>query len=217
MSKFVKGETVQDVFTNSPEKRAEARRKEWEEAKERAAKQPVKDTEDNYDPRSLYERLKEQKDKKLEDLEEKQKFKNQIAYLDDEDVQFLEQAAEEDAKKEETRWVEEMADVEAYRLAVAKKEEDRAKNFNLTNAEPTLPAPKSNNLPTTKKNTNMLLGIVKRPLKPSSPSGTRVKRTKTDKNENESCPSISDKHDSIAQKPLAALVSYGSDLEDSDD
>ncbi|POV97619.1 hypothetical protein PSTT_14950 [Puccinia striiformis] len=61
---------------------------------------------EDYDGRSLYEKLKETKDKKQEAFEEKLKFKNQFRALDDEEVAFLDDAAEEQraieiAKQEE--------------------------------------------------------------------------------------------------------------------
>ncbi|POV94098.1 hypothetical protein PSHT_16434 [Puccinia striiformis] len=70
------------------------------------AREPPPMPNEDYDGRSLYEKLKETKDKKQEAFEEKLKFKNQFRALDDEEVAFLDDAAEEQraieiAKQEE--------------------------------------------------------------------------------------------------------------------
>lgn len=69
---------------------AELRRKrqeEWE--KVRTANDPLERPEENYDSRSLFERLQEQKQKKDMEYEEAHKLKNMIKGLDDDEIEFL--------------------------------------------------------------------------------------------------------------------------------
>jgi len=63
------------------------RQDEWE--KVRSADQPLEMPEEPYDARSLYERLKEQKDKKDYEFDEAHKLKNLIRGLDDDEVDFF--------------------------------------------------------------------------------------------------------------------------------
>lgn len=69
---------------------AEARQKrqeEWE--KVRQPEDPIERPEEPYDSRSLFDRLKEQRDKKDLEFEETQKLKNLIRGLDEDEVNFL--------------------------------------------------------------------------------------------------------------------------------
>uniref|UniRef100_A0A8C5EQN6 FAM192A/Fyv6 N-terminal domain-containing protein n=1 Tax=Gouania willdenowi TaxID=441366 RepID=A0A8C5EQN6_GOUWI len=54
------------------DERRKKRQEEWE--KVRKPEDPEEAPEEEYDPRSLFERLKEQKDKKQEEFEEQLKF-----------------------------------------------------------------------------------------------------------------------------------------------
>ncbi|KNC84723.1 hypothetical protein SARC_03064 [Sphaeroforma arctica JP610] len=250
MSKFVaSGEIVQDVFTDNAEERAAAKQKEWDDARARAALAPLKEdlyidrlgsdvarftntlvlsitavkhVDEDYDPRSLFERLQENKDRKNEDIDEKMKFKNQISYLDDEDVNFLQAAAEEEAKKEEQRWEEEMADVKAYRMAVSSKQTAQATNFNLEKlgAEGASKESKVVQPPKKRFAGGLLLGIVKRPADSrDANSSSESKRQKvSDTTE------VSDTHKTTKadppktdSKPLASmLAAYDSESESGD-
>lgn len=126
---FTSGGTEQETLDLDQQK--EIRKREWEEARQREAKMPEYKKPENYDPRSLYERLQEQKEKKQEEFDEKMKFKNQIQYLDTDDVNFLEEKAREEEEKEATKWEEELEAVREYRQQVLRKEEAKAQAFNL--------------------------------------------------------------------------------------
>ncbi|MFH4977559.1 hypothetical protein AB6A40_004268 [Gnathostoma spinigerum] len=65
----------------------EVRQKEWE--KVRKASDPLEAPEEPVDNRSLYERLKEVRDKKQAEFEEDHKFKNMVRGLDSDESDFL--------------------------------------------------------------------------------------------------------------------------------
>uniref|UniRef100_A0A182Q603 FAM192A/Fyv6 N-terminal domain-containing protein n=1 Tax=Anopheles farauti TaxID=69004 RepID=A0A182Q603_9DIPT len=105
---------------------AEARRKrqeEWE--KVRTADQPIEAPEDEYDPRSLYERLQEQKHKKDSEFEEAHKLKNMIKGLDDDEVEFLDLVDKNRMQAERQAQIEEQKELNEFRAKVATLQEKR--------------------------------------------------------------------------------------------
>uniref|UniRef100_A0A671M452 Protein FAM192A-like n=1 Tax=Sinocyclocheilus anshuiensis TaxID=1608454 RepID=A0A671M452_9TELE len=68
------------------------RQEEWE--KVHKPDDPEEAPEEEYDPRSLYERLQEQKDKKQEEYEEQFKFKNMVKGLDEDETSFLDEVSD---------------------------------------------------------------------------------------------------------------------------
>ncbi|KAK2491736.1 hypothetical protein MC885_014175, partial [Smutsia gigantea] len=57
--------------------------------------------EEVYDPRSLYERLQEQKDRKQQEYEEQFKFKNMVRGLDEDETNFLDEVGLSSENKKE--------------------------------------------------------------------------------------------------------------------
>uniref|UniRef100_A0A182NV59 FAM192A/Fyv6 N-terminal domain-containing protein n=1 Tax=Anopheles dirus TaxID=7168 RepID=A0A182NV59_9DIPT len=105
---------------------AEARRKrqeEWE--KVRTADQPIEAPEDEYDSRSLYERLQEQKHKKDSEFEEAHKLKNMIKGLDDDEVEFLDLVDKNRMQAERQAHMEEQKELNEFRAKVATLQEKR--------------------------------------------------------------------------------------------
>ncbi|KAK8765363.1 hypothetical protein V5799_032028 [Amblyomma americanum] len=103
------------VSENELEERRKKRQEEWE--KVRKQDDPVEAPEEEYDPRSLFERLEEQRLKKQADYEEAHKLKNMIRGLDDDEVTFLEYV---DMRKQEIvsqRMKEDMQEIEEYRIS----------------------------------------------------------------------------------------------------
>ncbi|XP_065085240.1 PSME3-interacting protein [Ochlerotatus camptorhynchus] len=105
---------------------AEARRKrqeEWE--KVRTADQPEEAPEEEYDSRSLYERLQEQKQKKDLEFEETHKLKNMIKTLDDDEVEFLDLVDQNKMNAERKAQLEEAKEMSDFRQKVASLQEKR--------------------------------------------------------------------------------------------
>ncbi|EAT33605.1 AAEL014104-PB [Aedes aegypti] len=105
---------------------AEARRirqEEWE--KVRTADQPIEAPEEEYDSRSLFERLQEQKQKKDLEYEEAHKLKNMIKGLDDDEVEFLDLVDKNKMNAERKAQLEEAKEMNEFRQQVASLQEKR--------------------------------------------------------------------------------------------
>uniref|UniRef100_UPI00358EE889 PSME3-interacting protein-like isoform X2 n=1 Tax=Myxine glutinosa TaxID=7769 RepID=UPI00358EE889 len=69
------------------EEKRRKRQEEWE--KVRKPEDPLEKPEDVCDPRSLFEKLQEQKERKQAEFEEPLKFKNQVRGLEEDEAGFL--------------------------------------------------------------------------------------------------------------------------------
>ncbi|KAH8020207.1 hypothetical protein HPB51_025391 [Rhipicephalus microplus] len=105
------------VSESELEEKRRKRQEEWE--KVRKADDPVEAPEEEYDPRSLFERLEEQRLKKQADYEEAHKLKNMIRGLDDDEVTFLEFVDMRKQEIESQRMKEDMQEIEEYRISFA--------------------------------------------------------------------------------------------------
>ncbi|RZC35542.1 protein FAM192A [Asbolus verrucosus] len=103
---------------------AEARQKrqeEWERV--RKPDDPLIRPEEPYDPRSLYERLQEQKQKKDLEYEEAHKLKNMIKGLDDDEIEFLDLVDRTKLAADRKKELEEEIELNDYRNRVATLQE----------------------------------------------------------------------------------------------
>ncbi|XP_020818159.1 protein FAM192A [Drosophila serrata] len=98
------------------------RQEEWERV--RQPDDPVERPEEPYDARSLYERLKENKDKKDMEYEEAHKLKNLIRGLDDDEVQFLELVDAHKMNAERQQMRDEELELRDFRNRVEKLQEE---------------------------------------------------------------------------------------------
>ncbi|XP_066568573.1 PSME3-interacting protein [Amia ocellicauda] len=94
------------------------RQEEWE--KVRKPEDPEECPEEAYDPRSLFERLQEQKDKKQQEYEEQFKFKNMVKGLDEEESHFLDEVSRQQQLVERQRREEDLKELKEYRSALTK-------------------------------------------------------------------------------------------------
>lgn len=97
------------------------RQEEWERV--RTADQPTEAPEEPYDPRSLYERLQEQKNKRDAEYEEAHKLKNMIKGLDDDEVEFLDLVDRTKLEEERKKNLEEEKEMRDFKAAVASLQE----------------------------------------------------------------------------------------------
>ncbi|XP_046738941.1 PSME3-interacting protein isoform X2 [Diprion similis] len=98
-----------------------ARQEEWDRV--RSADQPLEAPEEPYDPRSLYERLQEQKGKRDMEYEEAHKLKNMIKGLDDDEVEFLDLVDRTKLEEERKKNLEEEKEMRDFKAAVASLQE----------------------------------------------------------------------------------------------
>ncbi|KAK2724577.1 PSME3-interacting protein-like isoform X1 [Artemia franciscana] len=103
------------------EENRKKRQEEWE--KVRKPDQPLEAPEPVFDNRSLYDRLKEQKDKKELEWEEAHKLKNQVKGLDVDELGFLDYVDNVKRQEEKIRIDEEKKLLEEYRSALTSMNE----------------------------------------------------------------------------------------------
>ncbi|KAH0501672.1 Protein FAM192A [Microtus ochrogaster] len=97
------------------DERRKRRQEEWE--KVRKPEDPQECPEEAYDPRSLYERLQEQKDRKQQEYEEQFKFKNMVRGLDEDETNFLDEVSRQQELIEKQRREEELEELKEYRIS----------------------------------------------------------------------------------------------------
>ncbi|XP_066998601.1 PSME3-interacting protein isoform X2 [Anabrus simplex] len=97
------------------------RQEEWD--KVRKPDDPEERPEEPYDPRSLFERLEEQKQKRELEYEEAHRLKNMIKGLDDDEVEFLDLVDRSKLEEEKRKSDEEAREIKDFRNAVASLQE----------------------------------------------------------------------------------------------
>ncbi|KFP82139.1 Protein FAM192A [Acanthisitta chloris] len=105
------------VSESELEERRKRRQEEWE--KVRKPEDPKECPEEAYDPRSLYERLQEQREKKQQEFEEQFKFKNMVRGLDEDETHFLDEVSRQQELLEKQRREEELKELNEYRISFA--------------------------------------------------------------------------------------------------
>ncbi|XP_056621731.1 PSME3-interacting protein isoform X1 [Triplophysa dalaica] len=106
------------VSESELEETRKKRQEEWE--KVRKPDDPEEVPEEAYDPRSLFERLQEQKDKKQEEYEEQFKFKNMVKGLEEDETSFLDEVSRQQCLIEKRRREEDAQEIKEYRSALQK-------------------------------------------------------------------------------------------------
>ncbi|CAG8614366.1 10483_t:CDS:2 [Paraglomus brasilianum] len=109
----------------SQEEIDEARRKrqeEWKIVMEKTGKEAPQQ-EEEYDPRTLYERLQEQKMKKEEAFQEQTRLSNLIHRLDEDEIEFLATLENQERKSEKVKLKKEEELLEEFRRAAAEADE----------------------------------------------------------------------------------------------
>ncbi|XP_041077059.1 PSME3-interacting protein isoform X3 [Polyodon spathula] len=91
------------------EEKRKKRQEEWE--KVRKPEDPEECPEEVYDPRSLFDRLQEQKDKKQQEYEEQFKFKNMVKCLDEDETNFLDEVSRQQMLVEKQRRDEDLKEL----------------------------------------------------------------------------------------------------------
>ncbi|KAG9303102.1 hypothetical protein G9A89_005060 [Geosiphon pyriformis] len=109
--KFVSEEEIQEA--------RQKRQAEWKKVLEESGQNPetAKLQEEVYDPRTLYERLQEQKMKKEETFQELTRFSNLVHRLDEDEIDFLAALENEERTKELDKLRKEKEELEEFRRA----------------------------------------------------------------------------------------------------
>ncbi|RIB05960.1 N-terminal domain of NEFA-interacting nuclear protein NIP30-domain-containing protein [Gigaspora rosea] len=111
------------VSSTEIEEARKKRAEEWKAAYERLGEKPP-EIEEEYDPRTLYEKLQEQKMKKEEAFQEMTRFSNLIHRLDEDEIDFLATLEHEQRGKEMEKMKKVEEELEEFRRAAAKADEE---------------------------------------------------------------------------------------------
>ncbi|XP_075228985.1 PSME3-interacting protein isoform X2 [Lycorma delicatula] len=109
------------ISENELAEKRRCRQEEWE--KVRRPDQPLEAPEEEYDHRSLFERLQEQKQKREFEYEEAHRLKHMIKGLDDDEVEFLDLVDRSKLEEERKKSAEEAREMADFRNAVASLQE----------------------------------------------------------------------------------------------
>ncbi|XP_058793373.1 PSME3-interacting protein [Phymastichus coffea] len=156
------------------------RQQEWE--KVRTPDQPLEAPEEPYDPRSLFDRLQEQKHKRDAEYEEAHKLKNMIKGLDDDEVEFLDLVDRTKIEEERKKNLEEEKEMREFKAKVASLQEKSLDE----RLKQELRSPQISSRSTTRSSQiKLVAGIVKKSTKTeSSTSPQGIKRKLSDSDEN---------------------------------
>ncbi|KAM4553385.1 PSME3-interacting protein [Fundulus diaphanus] len=164
------------VSESELDERRKKRQEEWE--KVRKPDDPEEAPEEEYDPRCLYDRLQEQKDKKQQEFEEQFKFRNMVRGLDEDETSFLDEVSRQQVLVEKQRRDEEKQELLEYRSALVKQvsasAESRRESEKKAGPKASGAEPKTSHL----SQAHLLVGAVKR--RSSSQSSDSSKKQKLD-------------------------------------
>ncbi|XP_026086407.1 protein FAM192A-like isoform X1 [Carassius auratus] len=160
------------VSESELDERRKKRQEEWE--KVRKPDEPEEAPEEKYDPRSLYERLQEQKDKKQEEYEEQFKFKNMVKGLDEDETSFLDEVSQKQSLIEKHRRDEEAQELKEYRSALQKLATNESQK---KEAEKKAGPKPSENRTSHLSQAHLLAGAVKRRSTSQSSEGSKKQKT----------------------------------------
>lgn len=144
--------------------------------------------EEPYDPRTLYERLKEQKDKKDEEWEESRKLKHLIKGLDNDEVSFLEMVDNNKIQLESQRIKEEVDAIDEYKRALShlnsEEQEKRLNEFKKEFFSKNNPKETANKSGKRSSQSALMANLVRKRAKSETKEENDIKKTKPeDKNE----------------------------------
>lgn len=196
------------------------RAEEWEEARAAGRQLPEEEPETVRDNRPLYEKLKEQKDKKQEEFEEQLKFKNMIYKgLNEEDAQFLSNVAKKQAEMDGKRFEDESGEIAEFRAAAEKLHTEKMSDNENKDAPKSKIAPEYS--VNTKSQASMLASSIIRKRKSSSDVKVMESEEKQQKISSEESPKKSeeDKSNEVPSTTTSSMLSlvadYSSDEESS--
>jgi len=197
------------VSENVLAEKRKVRQEEWE--KTRKADDPLEAPEEKYDPRSLYDRLQEVKDKKQSEFDESIKFKNQFRGIDQDEADFLKTVHNRANEIERKKRIEEEKELD--RLLSIKKAPN--KDLSITkNSEDFKKA-----LLMKQKKQNSQLSKLKGAIKRKAPLHAPVSKCRTSSYNNCKTGEELTQNSSFPKKQnlaIPGLVGYGSDSSLSD-
>lgn len=159
--------------------RRRARQEEWD--KNRNEDDPVEAPEEPpHDPRSLYDRLQEQRQKKQDEYDEAHKFKNMVRGLEDDEVDFLELVDRTKLQEEIRVRTEESTAIAEYRKKVSEMQKNIAEEE--IRAEIKAAEARRNTVPSKRQpsHLSLLAGAIKRKTSDDDRPANASKREKAE-------------------------------------
>ncbi|KAI8092965.1 N-terminal domain of NEFA-interacting nuclear protein NIP30-domain-containing protein [Halteromyces radiatus] len=162
-----------------------------------------------YDPRTLYERLQEQKNKKEEEFREATRFSNLVKRIDPEEAAYYKSLSDTQKQLDEDLKLKEMQELEEYRRAV-----EQARTATTNGTESTIATTNTNTTNTstaTVKRKSSQGNVVKKPKKDAIAGLVLVKKKKREQDEME------DNDNKIQQEPTNKKVKIDNENVNKDD
>ncbi|CAO3572105.1 unnamed protein product [Mortierella alpina] len=165
--------SINFVSADSIEEARKERQEEWKKAYENKENPPPIQEEVPYDPRTLYERLQEQKQKKDDAFAEATKFGNLIHRIDNDEFDFLSTLENEEAQKKRELAEQEEEELKKFRMNVQLKtapvpSSSLVNNTALGTASGSIVAGPFTATVAPKKKSSLFAGLVKRDNNPST-------------------------------------------------
>ncbi|XP_071819198.1 PSME3-interacting protein-like [Apostichopus japonicus] len=157
------------VSESEIEDKKKKRQEEWERV--RKPEDPQDCPEEEYDPRTLFEKLQEQKDTKQAEFEEQFKFKNMVRGLDDEETEFLEEVSQKQQELEKSKMKEEKELLDQFKNRVVSVADDTDKK------KPDQSKPSNSSATAGNRQASLLAGAVKRKRQTSDETEPIAKKT----------------------------------------
>ncbi|RKP22764.1 NEFA-interacting nuclear protein NIP30 [Syncephalis pseudoplumigaleata] len=102
------------VSQDTLDEQRRAREEEWRKVHAKEGEAPPME-EAPYDPRPLYEKLQEQKQKKEDAFQEATRLANLVHRLDDDEIDFLQTIQSEEKAREKSKLEQERMELDAFR------------------------------------------------------------------------------------------------------
>lgn len=170
-----------------------------------------------YDPRTLYERLQEQRTLKEEKFAEESRLSNQIKRVDEEEAEYFRTLSDEKEKLEYQRKVKETLELEEYRQAVESARSNPASQIPTLEATTSLTSTLKTTKPAHSNNNNKRNSLkgalfIKKKRHASDDEDDETGEPKKAKEERRPA----DKKQKTDNNPLALLSAYGDVSSDSE-
>ncbi|KAF9112641.1 hypothetical protein BGX27_003029 [Mortierella sp. AM989] len=191
------------AVADSIEEAKKARQEEWKKAHDNKENPPPLQEEVPYDPRTLYERLQEQKQKKDDAFAEATKFGNLIHRIDNDEFDFLNTLENDEAKKKRELAEQEEEELKRFRMNVQIKSAPPPPQPAGLGSFAAPPTSSSSAPSAAKKKKSLFAGLVKRiddDSKGSSSTSSPSSSSKTPPSTKES-PAIGGKRKAETQSP----------------
>ncbi|KAJ2809466.1 hypothetical protein H4R20_000086 [Coemansia guatemalensis] len=195
------------ISESSIEEARKEREEAWKKAYE-AGTAPTPAPNTDYDPRTLYERLQEQRSKKEDAYAESRRFANQIRKLDTDEIEFLDTVDELERKKQNEQKQSELLALAEFNSKVAERHK-RPANTSIKRHNP-----KSNTSLKSTAVASKLTGVVRRRRSSGDSNQPITESATSDKDASNTCTPQSDDDNGKEDRKKRRKESQNTDCSD---